>query len=104
MIYTGAISLGEFFTLLFYSFLIFNPLYELPTLAKHLQEAKASAQTLQDIFDLQIEQHTDTGQAIEHITSIRYDSVTFAYDQQPAIQDISFTIAPGETIAFVGPS
>ncbi len=38
---------------------------------------------------------------------IRFDNVTFTYPSRPdsqALQDVSFTIAPGETVALVGPS
>ena len=36
--------------------------------------------------------------------SISYDNVSFKYEEKNVLSDISFNIAPGETIAFVGPS
>jgi ATP-binding cassette, subfamily B, bacterial len=36
---------------------------------------------------------------------IRYEDVTFGYSpDRPVLNDISFTVEPGETVAFVGPS
>ncbi len=35
---------------------------------------------------------------------IRFEGVSFAYGDAPAIADVSFTVAPGETVALVGAS
>src|SRR5699024_6660898 len=35
---------------------------------------------------------------------IEYDDVTFGYEEKKVLENISLTIHPGETIAFVGPS
>ncbi|USN56322.1 MAG: ABC transporter ATP-binding protein [Candidatus Peribacteria bacterium] len=104
MVFTGDVTVGEFFSLLFYSFLLFNPMYLLPDVVKNRQEAKASSQTIQDIMDLPQETHTDTGRAISQITSLRFDDVTFSYDDTVAVEHITFSLDPGKTIAFVGPS
>lgn len=41
-----------------------------------------------------------------HDSSIAFQNVTFSYEgaEQPALDSISFTIQPGETVALVGPS
>ena len=36
--------------------------------------------------------------------SIEFDNVSFAYNEQPVLQNISFTIKKGSTVALVGPS
>jgi len=35
---------------------------------------------------------------------VTFENVSFAYGEAPALNDVSFSIAPGETVAFVGPS
>lgn len=35
---------------------------------------------------------------------IEFENVAFSYGEAPAIEDVSFAVAPGETIALVGPS
>jgi ATP-binding cassette subfamily B protein len=94
MIFTGDISVGEFFSLLFYSFLLFNPLYALPEVAKHIQEARASSETLQQIFSLEMEKHTTIGEEIKEISSVTFNNVTFSYDTMPAVKDINRTLKP----------
>jgi ATP-binding cassette subfamily C protein CydD len=41
-------------------------------------------------------------EATQH--TIRFDRVAFAYDERPALNEVSFTIEPGERVALVGPS
>ena len=94
LVFTGDISLGEFFSLLFYSFLIFNPLYELPKVAKHLQEARASSETLEEIFALQKEKHTEKGKNIESISSLSFDNVSFGYTDELAVKNIHRDLQP----------
>ena len=47
LIFQQHISLGEYFTLLIYSFFIFSPLAELGMVAQHYQEARASMEQLE---------------------------------------------------------
>lgn len=35
---------------------------------------------------------------------VELDNVSFAYGDAPALQNVTFTVEPGETVAFVGPS
>lgn len=104
MVFTGDVTVWEFFSLLFYSFLLFNPMYLLPDVVKNRQETRASSQTLQDILNLPQETHTDTGHEITQIQSLRFDDVTFSYEQDIAVEHIDFSLTPGQTIAFVWPS
>ncbi len=136
LVFTWDITLGEFFSLLFYSFLMFNPLYMLPTVAKNFQEAKASSETLEEIFALEQEHHTNEGTKIENLSWVTFENVTFWYgktensvpldkggsqdevlaggfatdtqkkNNKPtlALSNVSRSIAPWETIAFVWPS
>lgn len=79
-------------------------MYLLPDVVKNRQEARASSQTLQEILDLPQETHTDAGHCIESIQSLCFDDVTFAYDDETAVENIDFALHAGQTIAFVGPS
>ncbi len=106
LIFSGEISVGQFFSLLFYSFALFNPLSEVSTVSASYQEAKASMETVQKILDTKPEEQPRNARAITEIESINYQGVTFAYSQNQAasLRGVSFEIPKGKTVAFVGPS
>ena len=106
LIFTQAITMGEFFAILFYSFFIFSPLQELGTLVTQYQEAGASVEELSKILKLQAEAKPAEPLTLPALSAISFDHVSFAYQssQLTSIADISFEIKAGETVAFVGPS
>ncbi len=106
LVYTESITLGEFFSLYFYSFYIFSPLYMLGDVLKNYQEAKASHELVEELLQQQpeIDEHISS----EHITaidSVVFEDVSFQYgENKEVLHDINVTLHRGETIAFVGPS
>lgn len=106
LIFQGTITLGEFFSLLFYSFFIFEPLNELGALATSYQEARASMETVQTILQTPAERKPDNPKEVGPLQSIEFKKVEFKYgaSNDPAVKDINLVIRGGETAAFVGPS
>lgn len=106
LVFTTAISLGEFFSLLFYSFMIFNPLSEFGNLTATYQEAKASMERLEGILNTPKEPKPENPVDIKKIESITFKDVSFKYESgsEIAVNNINLDINPGDTIAFVGPS
>lgn len=106
LIYTRQITLGEFFTLLFYSFFIFNPLSMLGDVSTSYQETRASLEKLDEILKQDKEQHPPDPKPVADIKSIAFKDVSFSYQSGngDALQDINLTIESGKTVAFVGPS
>lgn len=106
LIFNNVVTLGQFFSLLFYSFFIFNPLYELSNVASQYQEAKASNETLDEILNMKPEDTTHRTKEISSVTDLSFENVGFSYGDanRPALDKINLTIKPGETVAFVGPS
>jgi len=103
----GEISLGEFFSLLFYSFFIFNPLSEFGTVATNYQEARASYERLEKILDLPSAPKPDHPVTISGLNNITFDQVDFSYDSagsHDVLRGINLDIKTGQTVAFVGPS
>jgi subfamily B ATP-binding cassette protein MsbA len=71
-----------------------------------LNEALAAVARMFELID-EPESITDKpGAKPVRITAgrVEFDQVAFAYGGAPAIENVSFTVAPGETIALVGPS
>jgi ATP-binding cassette subfamily B protein len=107
LIAEGSISLGQFFSLLFYSFLIFNPLAEFGQVASQYQEASASLEQLNTVLKMPAEPKPAQPVSLTKIESITFAKVCFAYqsgDSLNAVRDINLKITPGQTVAFVGPS
>ncbi len=106
LIFSGQLTLGQFFSLLFYSFFIFNPLAELGTVTTHFQEARASMEQLESILKIAPEPKPLNPPALGKLESIVFKNVSFSYsnDGIGAVSNIDLELKPGKTIALVGPS
>ena len=104
LIFNGAITIGEFFTLLLYSFFIFNPLGQIGQVATKYQEAKASGEALQEILEMEPEKKPKNAVKIKEITEIKIENLSFSYKETKALDELSLTIKKGETIGLAGSS
>ena len=105
LVFRLEMSLGEFFSLLFYSFFVFSPLGEIGVVWAGYHETKASLEQLDEILKKPPEVKSASAQDPGELDSIEFRQVSFSYaGKENAIQNISFSISDGETIAFVGPS
>ncbi len=106
LMYDNTLSLGQFFTLLFYSFFLFGPLAQLSVIAEKYQEARASNDELEKILKMPPEEQPLNPQSIDKIKHIDFQDVSFDYDSNSkrTLNKINLEVAAGETIAFVGPS
>lgn len=106
LVFQQAITLGEFFSLLFYSFAIFQPLGELSSLSTQYQEAKASMERLGEILKIKPEEKAKNPKDIGAIKEIMFKNVNFKYPSGdvPALENINVHMKAGETIAFAGSS
>ena len=104
--YLRIISLGEFFSLLMYSFFIFSPLGELGGVISKYQETRASLENFAGIMAQKPADTNPSGMAPDGIASIGFSRVSFRHPQarERAIHDVSFEARAGECVAFVGPS
>src|SRR3954469_15688912 len=106
LIYTRAITVGQFFSLFIYSFFIFGPLQELGNIINIYRETEASLNVYQTILAMPVERRPPQPRALEDLRTLSFEDVTFQHQSatSPAISDIAFRVQRGETIAFVGPS
>lgn len=106
LIFTQAITVGQFFSLFIYSFFIFGPLQELGNIINIYREAEVSLKNFQDILDMKKEPRADNPVPVHDLQSLAFDHVSFQHQSAstPALTDISFEVRRGDTVAFVGPS
>ncbi len=106
LIFSQKITVGQFFSLLIYSFFIFGPLQELGNIINTFRETEVSLQNFRDILNTPKDPKPASPRPIANIDSLTFDNVSFQHQSgsTPALSDISFTVSRGDTIAFVGPS
>jgi ATP-binding cassette subfamily B protein len=106
LIYTRAITVGQFFSLFIYSFFIFGPLQELGNIINIYRETEASLNTYEDILRIPREPRPENPRPLPELRTLGFEHVSFQHQSAslPAVSDISFGVRRGETIAFVGPS
>ena len=102
----GAITTGQLNALFGYIMNILMALMMLSTAFVMIAMSAASAKRIVEVLD----EHTDLSPAKQPVQqvadgSIQFDHVTFKYKHgsgQPVLNDISFTIRPGETLGIIG--
>jgi len=106
LIFDKQITVGQFFSLLIYSFFIFGPLQELGNIINIYRETEASLATYQGILDTPIDAKPANPVAVNDLRVLDFENVSFTHQtaSSPALSDISFQVERGDTIAFVGPS
>lgn len=106
LIFIGSITLGQFFSLMFYSFFIFQPLGELGNLIAKIQETRSSLENYNRILAKKPEPEPADAELVKTIDQIEFKQVSFTHQatQQHALDGVSFSAQKGQSIAFVGPS
>ncbi|MBK9333210.1 MAG: ABC transporter ATP-binding protein [Ignavibacteria bacterium] len=106
LIFTQAITTGQFFTLFIYSFYIFGPLQELGNIINIYKEAEVSLNNFQEIINTPVDPKPLNPVRIDEVTRLEFDNVTFRHKSSVtnALSEISFKTEKGNTVAFVGPS
>ncbi len=104
----GAVTFSEAVTLALLSVELARPLILLGSYFHAGASGMAAAQHIFTILDTD-PQVAESPNALSPSTStphIRFENVSFAYDkgERPALDDVSFEICPGETMALVGAS
>ena len=108
----GALEVGVMVAFLFYVQRFFDPIRSLTIQYSIMQRAMAAGQRIFEVLDVEVEVQdkpgaldlTATGESGSR-GAVAFRNVTFGYvPGQPVLKDISFEVAPGETVALVGPT
>jgi subfamily B ATP-binding cassette protein MsbA len=98
-------SAGTFISFIIAMLMLFGPLKRLTTVNSKLQKGIAASQSVFELIDAESE--PDSGKhVLQQPGVIEYRNVSFAYGsgESKVLDEVSFTVAPEQTVAFVGRS
>ncbi len=106
MIYRKIMQPWELATMQIFSFFVFGPLQEIGNIILSYREAQASLENFENLMKKEPESKPANPKHLGDINTLEFTTVGFKHQsaQQRAIENISFKVRKGETIAFVGPS
>jgi ATP-binding cassette subfamily B protein len=104
---SGTMSLGDVQAFIQYSRQFTRPVTQVASMANLLQSGVASAERVFELLDAEEEPAedgiTETPAAAQG--RVAFEHVSFRYDEdQPLIEEVSFHVDPGQTVAIVGPT
>ena len=99
-------TVGGFVSFVIASLMLTPPLKRLTKINEHLQRGLAASESVFRVLDEEPELDQGSVLLSRARGEIRFDRVSFGYSDagSPALDDVSLTIKPGETVALVGPS
>lgn len=106
LIFRQEITIGQFFSLMIYSFYIFTPLQELGNVINIYRETEVSLQNFQEILDTPLDPKPANPEPLIELMTLNFEDVAFQHltSSALALNRITFGAARGDTVAFVGPS
>ncbi|MCW1927746.1 ABC transporter ATP-binding protein [Bhargavaea beijingensis] len=105
--YNDRLSYGELVSFVLFVNVLIKPVDKIAALLEMYPKGMAGFRRFRELLDQEPEV-LDRPDAVDvpHLNgNIRFDRVSFSYDDsKPVLNDISLSIRPGQTVAFVGPS
>lgn len=102
LIIEGNITVGSILAFITYFDMVKKPLSQLASLFASITSALAGINRIFNVIDEEVED--SSGDKIEVKGEIEFKNVSFAYKDKMVLENISFKINKGETIAIVGPT
>uniref|UniRef100_A0A914X1H2 ATP-binding cassette sub-family B member 6 n=1 Tax=Plectus sambesii TaxID=2011161 RepID=A0A914X1H2_9BILA len=103
----NGLTVGDYFLFATYISQLTSPLTVLEKIYREITESLVEMDKMFDIMEEKPEvcDHPDAVDYVSNAGKIELKSVTFGYTKdQPVLKDVSFSVPPGKTFAFVGPS
>ncbi|GAQ17919.1 multidrug export ATP-binding/permease protein [Oceanobacillus picturae] len=106
--YQNELQYGELVSFVLFVNVLFNPIQKITALLELYPKGMAGFKRFLDLMDVEpdVDNKPDAKKVEDLKGNIAFNEVTFAYEktQRPVLNELSFSINAGETIAFVGPS
>jgi len=104
---SGQMTLGDATAFIQYSREFSQPISEVAGIANMLQSGVASAERTFELLDADEQEEDDVRASLPERTDghVEFRNVSFSYSADtPLIEDLSFSVQPGQTVAIVGPT
>ncbi|HSX67999.1 ABC transporter ATP-binding protein [Nocardioides sp.] len=104
---SGSMSLGDVQAFIQYSRQFTQPLTQVASMANLLQSGVASAERVFELLDAEEESVEPAASVGDRVTrgAVSFEDVAFSYEPDvPLIEGLSLDVAPGQTVAIVGPT
>ncbi len=107
LFFSGTLTIGNFVVFMLLTQRLTGPMAQLSNIVDWYENARASGKRICGLMDVPIHIETaDDPVALDSVDGrVEYDDVTFAYEvDEPVLDGVDITAAPGETVAIVGPT
>lgn len=102
---SGALTAGSLVAIIIYMFQIIVPFTQMASFFTAFQKAMGATERIQQLLALPRETGGKRTAPLPFDEALVFDRVSFFYEEgKPVLQEIEFTVKPGETVAIVGPS
>jgi ABC-type multidrug transport system fused ATPase/permease subunit len=100
----GGMTLGDFTKFLLFLSLFYDPIDRLNSLNQMILSGRAAADRVFDILDSDDEPNATEGADLpaQIAGHVRFEDVSFSYQEQPTLHRVTLDAQPGQTIALVG--
>lgn len=103
---TGELTEGTLVIFLLLTQRLVDPLAQMSNIVDRYEDATASLRRILGVMSLPVHiQDSEDASDIETVEGrVEFDDVTFAYEEEPVLEDVDFEVEPGETVGLVGPT
>ena len=103
--YYGVINLGDFLAYMLYVKLFTDPIKKLINFVEQYQNGMTGFKRFMEIMDVEKEKENPNAVEINNVEgNIKFQHVSFSYENESVLNDINLSIESGKMIALVGPS
>jgi ATP-binding cassette subfamily B protein len=102
----GSLTKGEFVGFLLFLSLFYEPIDRLNSLNQMILSGRAAADRVFEIMDSEDEINATSGKELPATIQghVRFENVSFSYQDQPTLHEVNIEAKPGEVVALVGPT
>lgn len=103
----GRLTAGDFVLFIAYLNQLYSPLNFFGTYWRNIQQNIVDMENMFELFDVQpdiVDSPTATELVLQRAPEVAFKNVSFSYGDRLVINNISFTVPPGQTYAIVGTS